>query len=162
MPILSLVHTKGGVAKTTSAMYLAAAAASRGLDVVLVDADPQGSALEWAAAVDGPMPFPVVPASRPLIIERGHGLTIVDTPPGTAQVIQEGLAGKGGVRMGTRRPVESGQAAPQRRLLRLARGADRRMKAGESGKRRVHRRRENLLHGPSPFGSDGPFSPAEG
>lgn len=91
MPILSLVNTKGGVAKTTSAMYLAAAAASRGLDVVLVDADPQGSALEWAAAVDGPMPFPVVPASRPLIIERDHGLTIVDTPPGTAQVIQEAI-----------------------------------------------------------------------
>ena len=66
MPIISLVHTKGGVAKTTSAMYLAAAAVLRGLNVVLVDADPQGSALEWAAdaTADGPMPFPVVPASR--------------------------------------------------------------------------------------------------
>lgn len=66
MPIISLVHTKGGVAKTTSAMYLAAAGVSRGLDVVLVDADPQGSALEWAAdaTADGPMPFPVVPASH--------------------------------------------------------------------------------------------------
>lgn len=40
MPILSLVHTKGGVAKTTSAMYLATAGVSRGLDVVLIDADP--------------------------------------------------------------------------------------------------------------------------
>lgn len=93
MPILSLVHTKGGVAKTTSAMYLAAAGVSRGLDVVLVDADPQGSALEWAAdaCADGPMPFPVAPASRPLTAERDRDLTIIDTPPGTAQVIQEAI-----------------------------------------------------------------------
>jgi chromosome partitioning protein len=93
MPIISLVHTKGGVAKTTSAMYLAAAGLARGLDVVLVDADPQGSALEWAAdaTADGPMPFPVVPASRPLTAERDCDLTIIDTPPGTAQVIQEAI-----------------------------------------------------------------------
>lgn len=93
MPIISLVHTKGGVAKTTSAMYLAAAAVLRGLNVVLVDADPQGSALEWAAdaTADGPMPFPVVPASRPLAAEHDCDLTIIDTPPGTAQVIQEAI-----------------------------------------------------------------------
>lgn len=53
MPVVSLVHTKGGVAKTTSAVYLAAAAHRRGIDVELVDADPQGSALEWAADARG-------------------------------------------------------------------------------------------------------------
>lgn len=58
-----------------------------------VDADPQGSALEWAAAarVDEPLPFPVVPASRPLIVERDRELVIIDTPPGTAQAIQEAI-----------------------------------------------------------------------
>jgi len=92
MPIFSLVHTKGGVAKTTSAVYLATAAALRGVEVALVDADPQGSALEWAAdAADGPLPFPVVPASRPLGAVSGHEITIIDTPPGTAQVIQEAI-----------------------------------------------------------------------
>ena len=92
MPIFSLVHTKGGVAKTTSAVYLATAAARRGVDVVLVDADPQGSALEWAAdAAADPLPFPVVPASRPLVVDTARELTIVDTPPGTAQVIQEAI-----------------------------------------------------------------------
>ncbi len=92
MPIFSLVHTKGGVAKTTSAVYLATAAARRGVDVALVDADPQGSALEWAtdAAAD-PLPFPVVPAPRPLAVDTDRELTIVDTPPGTAQVIQEAI-----------------------------------------------------------------------
>lgn len=92
MPIFSLVHTKGGVAKTTSAVYLATAAARRGVDVVLVDADPQGSALEWAAdAAADPLPFPVVPAPRPLVVDTDRELTIVDTPPGTAQVIQEAI-----------------------------------------------------------------------
>lgn len=92
MPTVSLVHTKGGVAKTTSAVYLAVAAHRRGLDVVLIDADPQGSALEWAAAAaDDPFPFPVVPARRPLDVNGRQDLTIVDTPPGTAQVIQEAI-----------------------------------------------------------------------
>ena len=92
MPTVSLVHTKGGVAKTTSAVYLAVAAHRRGLDVVLVDADPQGSALEWAtAAGDDPLPFPVMPARRPLDVSGSQKLTIVDTPPGTAQVIQEAI-----------------------------------------------------------------------
>jgi chromosome partitioning protein len=93
MPIFSVVHTKGGVAKTTSAVYLATAAARRGVDVVLVDADPQGSALEWAAdaAGDDPLPFPVVPATRPLSAHHDRALTIIDTPPGTAQVIQEAI-----------------------------------------------------------------------
>jgi len=93
MPIISLVHTKGGVAKTTSAVYLATAAARRGVDVALIDADPQGSALEWStdAAVDSPLPFPVIPAGRPLAVDPGRTLTIIDTPPGTAQVIQEAI-----------------------------------------------------------------------
>ncbi|MDV3301887.1 ParA family protein [Mycobacterium avium] len=93
MPTVSLVHTKGGVAKTTSAVYLATAAHRRGVDVALIDADPQGSALEWAAAAagDDPLPFLVTPARRPLDVSGGQELTIVDTPPGTAQVIQEAI-----------------------------------------------------------------------
>lgn len=93
MTVISLVHTKGGVSKTTSAVYLAAAAQRRGFDVVLVDADPQGSALEWAADAreDSPLPFPLVPASRPLEVHENRELVIVDTPPGTAQVIQEAI-----------------------------------------------------------------------
>lgn len=94
--ILSLVHTKGGVAKTTSAIYLAAAAAQRGEMVTVLDADAQGSASSWAdrAAHHGtPLPFSVLPATAEML--RGGqlpaGLVIIDTPPGTAEAIDAAI-----------------------------------------------------------------------
>ena len=45
---LVVSNVKGGVGKTTTAVYLAAAAARRSRDpVVLVDADPLGATAEW-------------------------------------------------------------------------------------------------------------------
>jgi chromosome partitioning protein len=99
MTIVSLVHTKGGVGKTTSAVFLAAAAHRRGIDVELIDADPQGSALDWAATADEgtlplgvpSLPFPITPAGRPLTTNPARQLTIIDTPPGAAAAIAEAI-----------------------------------------------------------------------
>ena len=46
--IVALVNQKGGVGKTTLAMHLAGRWAGKGKRVVVVDADPQGSALDWS------------------------------------------------------------------------------------------------------------------
>jgi chromosome partitioning protein len=95
--IWSLVHTKGGVGKTTTVMFLAGAAVQRGVRVRVVDADPQGSASSWAdrAAHRGtPLPFDVASATaadlRALTSEPDE-LVLVDTPPGTAAPIDAAI-----------------------------------------------------------------------
>jgi chromosome partitioning protein len=47
MPIIAVVNQKGGTGKTTVATNLAALFARQGDEVLLVDADPQQSALAW-------------------------------------------------------------------------------------------------------------------
>ena len=46
--IVAFLNQKGGVGKTTLALHLAGRWAGRGKRVVVVDADPQGSALDWS------------------------------------------------------------------------------------------------------------------
>lgn len=88
---------KGGVAKTTTCMFLAAAAVRRGLPTRVVDADPQGSASSWAdraAHLGTPLPFDVTPVTasglRELSSEPAE-LVLVDTPPGTAAAIDAAI-----------------------------------------------------------------------
>ncbi len=46
--IVALLNQKGGVGKTTLALHLAGRWAGKGKRVLVVDADPQGSALDWS------------------------------------------------------------------------------------------------------------------
>jgi chromosome partitioning protein len=55
---ISVVNQKGGSGKTTLSMQLAGALARRGNKVLVVDADPQGTATRWAASANDDEPFP--------------------------------------------------------------------------------------------------------
>ncbi|WP_172120591.1 ParA family protein [Actinomyces faecalis] len=83
--VLVLLSTKGRTEKTTSSVYLGAAMARLGRQVLLRDLDPQGSMPEWCARAeeDGPLPI-----AWEAVNERTAGrgtdkdTVIVDCPPG--------------------------------------------------------------------------------
>lgn len=57
---IGLLNQKGGVGKTTLSVNIAAELARRGNKILLVDADPQGSALNWSQAREPAPLFPVI------------------------------------------------------------------------------------------------------
>ena len=90
-----VTNLKGGVGKTTTAVYLSAAAVARGYDpVVLVDADRQASSAEWLEErpVEG-VEVVEAPSERTLTREmnRDGGLRVVDTPPGDERLVQSAI-----------------------------------------------------------------------
>ena len=93
--LVSVVHTKGGVGKSTTAIYSATAATRLGLRAKILDTDPQGTATAWscdATANGHPLPFPVGPASiKDLQRVARADFTIIDTPPGNARVIDAAI-----------------------------------------------------------------------
>lgn len=88
--IITITASKGGAAKTTTAVLLSEALAERGYPTTILDIDPQGSAGDWAmlaASTGEGLRCEVVAASSadevrawlPQLVARG--LVVVDTPP---------------------------------------------------------------------------------
>ena len=61
--IISIANPKGGTGKTTTAVHLARALQLAGMDTILLDTDPQQSALSWYGldALGGALPVSAVP-----------------------------------------------------------------------------------------------------
>lgn len=85
MKVLSLVCQKGGTSKTTTAINLAVEATACGLEVALIDLDPQVSACDWKdirgekAPVVAATPVPHLDRALKAAAGAGANLAIVDT-----------------------------------------------------------------------------------
>ena len=84
--VISFLNQKGGVGKTTLAVNVAAELARNEHDVLLIDADKQGSASTWASLREE-ADFKVVSLAREnmardaMKLAAGHTYTVIDGPP---------------------------------------------------------------------------------
>ena len=98
--IAALLNQKGGVGKTTLALHLAGAWAEKGKRTLVVDADPQGSALDWSEqrSREGlPRSFDVLGLARETLhrelpeIAAGYDRVVIDGPPRVAGIARSAL-----------------------------------------------------------------------
>jgi chromosome partitioning protein len=98
--IIALLNQKGGVGKTTLATHIAGELALRGARVLLLDADPQGSALDWTQrrSQQGlPRLFSAVGLARETLHQEAPELArrvdhiVIDGPPRIAALARSAL-----------------------------------------------------------------------
>ncbi len=98
--IIALLNQKGGVGKTTLATHIAGELALQGRQVILLDADPQGSALDWTQrrSQNGlPRLFSAVGLARETLHQEAPELArradhvVIDGPPRIAALARSAL-----------------------------------------------------------------------
>ena len=98
--IVALLNQKGGVGKTTLALHIAGEWARQGKRVLVIDADPQGSALDWSEqrSREGlPRLFGVIGLARDTLhreapeLARGADHVVIDGPPRVAALMRSAL-----------------------------------------------------------------------
>lgn len=98
MAIVAVVNQKGGAAKTTIALNLAAAMTEAGDRVLLIDADPQQTAQDWLSVREDAAPFQILGLSRPVLHRELPGLAddydqiVIDGPPRNNEVTRSAIA----------------------------------------------------------------------
>ena len=92
--VISLINQKGGVGKTTTAINIASALSSRNHNVLMVDADPQGSVMQWQLT-GANREFDVVQLSMPELgakikdQARTFDHVVIDSPPALSHISRE-------------------------------------------------------------------------
>jgi chromosome partitioning protein len=85
--IYAFLNQKGGVGKTTLSLHVAAALARRGQRVLLIDADPQQSAMKWSAVRAGAVSFAVIGMAKATLhkeigsLGADYDAVVIDGPP---------------------------------------------------------------------------------
>lgn len=97
--VIVFCGSKGGVGKTTLAVNVGACLGARGRSAVLIDADPQASAVEWAAAGDLPLEVVAAPIEpdaqaweRAADQAKRRDFILIDTPPRISSALSPVLA----------------------------------------------------------------------
>ena len=85
MPIIAIVGNKGGAGKTTLSVNLAAGISNQS-SIAVIDADPQGSSLQWRAIAGDNVHFPVYAATFSLkqqaeSYSSKNDFVLIDCPP---------------------------------------------------------------------------------
>jgi len=95
--IFTLQNQKGGVGKTTLSLHLAHRFCLSGARVLVVDADPQGSARDWLEARESVAPFVVVGLDRPTIhrdigkLREDYDVVVIDSPPRVTDIARSAI-----------------------------------------------------------------------
>jgi chromosome partitioning protein len=96
--ILAVLNQKGGTGKTTMAIHVGMAWVRAGARVLLIDADPQGSALDWSEARKETEPaLPVLGLPKPTIhrevpaLAESYDHVIIDGPPQTEAIVKSAM-----------------------------------------------------------------------
>jgi chromosome partitioning protein len=100
MSIVAFCGQKGGTGKTTTAVSVCAEFVARGFKVLLVDADPQGSARTWvdvATEAEQPVPHVVAMGERMHtpgqldLLAEDYDYVVIDCPPSNGEVQKSAL-----------------------------------------------------------------------
>ena len=129
--IVALLNQKGGVGKTTLALHIAGRWAVHGRRVLVIDADPQGSALDWSeqrARAGLPRLFGVLGLAREMLhrelpdLAQSTDHVVIDGPPRVASIVRSALLAADLVVIpATPSPFDGWASAEMLRLLEEAR-----------------------------------------